>query len=280
MPFSSNLNTFAAIPIDGTNVIYDTGVFKVLKTGTQLASFGIALGTMLNLVGPAGFSGNLGTGIVTKISEDATYVLLQTTLPYVTLPSWATGGVWISRQTGYAARNCSGCDPIINQNKLTAQGLPVWTSLDLLMTGWGTQPAGRGTFGFLGDASVGNIVSITVNVIQAYSTGPAQLQLSFGTYLADMSGSRIAYEIDVDLTVAGTRVFTQSALTGAVGTDQVLYNGVAQTTLKSGIWGDGTGEWAYFLNTGNLFPPPTVQFLVQCDPGFIRTLIPAIDMSA
>ena len=269
------------IPIDGTNVIYANGVFKVVKVQAYASQFGVTLGSMVNLTSAGGaFSGNIGTGIVTKISEDATYILIQTTLPYATLPSWATGGVWLNRHTNFSVINCSGCDPIINYNKLTAQGLNIWGNFDLLLTGWGTEPAGRGTFGFLTDV-VGNLTSVTVNVIQAYpSGGRGILQFTWSAMDATTMTGSTNYEIDIDLSVVGKRVFTQSALTGKVGADQVLYNSVAQTTLKSGIWLIGGGEWTYFLDTGNLTPVPIVEFTLVTDTGIIRTLVPAIDMSA
>jgi hypothetical protein len=279
MPHPSTI-AGSSVTIDGTDVIYASGVFKIRKAGTP-SSWGIALGSMINLLGPGNsFSGNLGTGIVTKISEDATYILIQTTLPYVTVPSWVTGAL-ILRQTGYAVRNCSGCDEIINLNKLTAQGLNPWGNFELLLTGYGPNPPGRGTSGFLTDC-IGNLTTVTVDVIQAYPNtgGQATLDLAFTAVDAATMATSVTYEIQIDLTVAGKRVFTQSALTGKAGADVVAYNSVAQTTLKSGAWVLANGEWTYFLNTPNLFPVPIVRFLLQFDTGIIRTLIPAIDMSA
>ena len=272
MPLAGLLPT-QTITFD-SNTTYANGVFRILPAGDQ-SKWTVTLGSMVNLCHANGFSGSIGTGIVTKISDEpgTQNLLVKTTLPYATLPSWVAG-LALCRHTNFSVHNCSGCDQIINHNKLTAEGLNLWGNFELLFTG----ASNRDIFDLPPDC-IGNLISVTADVTQAYPAGGGgSLQLGFGTFDATtMAPPNLPYNINIDLSIVGKRVFTQTALTGKAGADNVDYNGTTLTTLKVGAW-VWNFEWNYFLNIANLFPVPMVRLLLQFDVGMIRVQVPAIGM--
>jgi hypothetical protein len=261
----------APVTIDGVNVIYASGVFQILKTGTP-ASWGIALGSMIGLAGSlTSMAGNLGVGIVTKISENANYILIQTTLPYVTLPSWATSAFPVRNGT-YSVRNCTGCDAIIRQSKATALGSKTWEMNTAILT------TNINNISSISMIEVGNLISVTANVIQASTSG--KLEFDLGAINATtMAGPRIPYVIDIDLTHAGLRTFTQSALTGSGGADAVTYNSVAQTSLVVNALCLGGNQYTVFFPSPGGYPSAVVEFTLRFDTGIFRSMIPSVDMS-
>ena len=66
-------------------------------------------------------------GYVTKITSDAAYLYIRTSLPYTNMPLWMTAANFIVVKQGVLrVINCTGCDNIEMASDAERQGLSEW----------------------------------------------------------------------------------------------------------------------------------------------------------
>jgi hypothetical protein len=94
------------------------------------------------------------------------------------------------------------------------------------------------------------MTSLTVNVLRSANNvgNDGLLGGTFNAYAVPAISGPVPFNIFIDLTVAGKRVFTQSALTGKVGNDGVSLNSVAQTALPNVFCTIGANGLGWSLN--------------------------------
>jgi hypothetical protein len=263
MPY---LNSFGgnAATIDGTNISYANGVIKALKSAAYQLS--VVLGQIVNLTNPNGYSGNVGNGIVVSLTEDSSYVYITTSLPFAGLPGWASAVLPISVANAEFI-NCYGCEDVLELSEARRKGFRWWEYGYQIFAG-NSSPAGIGT------ALIGNLISVSVNVIQASRVAGSQFVIQ-STYMLpiSMTGSNLTLTITIDITVAGMRNFTQTALTGKTTNDSVVLNGAAQTTLPVGYWGKNYQAAFENIGVGNSASGlAVVEYTIQIDSGYGRKL--------
>lgn len=249
--------------IDGVSITYAADVITVPKTTPDLADWNVVPNvTHLNLATTASsyFTGDIGTALVTSLTEDATNIYYHVAGWPAALPAFATGVIYVSRSGPLYCYNLIGCTEAISASAATAAGKFPW---QLLVRQFAEADGFSGTAGNM----VGDFLSIEVTVANPTITPGNLWQLA--TNLVDattMVGSQQLL-INIDITIAGTRTFTQSALTGKVGNDDVLLAGVSQATMPVGKWAQTVPSWAY---ANGLPPTPralTVDVTAEFDPG-------------
>lgn len=260
--------------IDGTNVTFANGAFTILKAFVSSATtWNLVLHQQLYLMGPNGFFvGDPGLGIVTGFSVDGSgnYVI-QTTLPYATLPSWATGNVSIIKAGTLRVINSTGCDQIEQSSWATAHGLQEWEvfrqvfSADNQLIASSFWPGGW---------VVGQATSISINVRQASNVGGTQtmtLHMFNMIQAAPPFTTQGTWSIVINLAVAGNRIITPSGIVGAQSGDSFQINGGAFTTLPALLFGGSYNyttsfTWASFAT--DLLP--VVEYFHQSTLGLFR----------
>lgn len=254
-----------------SNVSYTNGVFAVLKSG-QVYQWGVVPGSVLNITGPGNvFTGVMGNGVVTKIYEDSTKVYFETTLSYASLPAWATG-VMLLRNNQFSVRNCTGNDPMVQMSEMTTRGLKLWENFHGYFD-FKNNSSLSGSFG----AIPGNLLTITVNVLQTTSVGGGIFRITVNLLLtAGMTTgtATVPLVLSIDATTAGLRTITQAAWTGKVGSDAMTLSGGAQATLPTGyIVSSANPSWVS-MGSPPVFPNPLIEVSYQTDSGFTRTFMP------
>jgi hypothetical protein len=175
-------------------------------------------------------------GYVTSVTDTGSGatagVAITTTLPYanVAAAAWWSGAFGFKRMPNVSVYGSSGCDAIIQLQETTRRGMRPGELFVAMLFGRSKQSLGQGPL-----STGGIMTSLTVNVLRsANNVGNDALKGStFNAYTVPAISSPVAYNISIDLTVAGKRVFTQTALTGAVGNDGVSLNSVAQSSLPN-----------------------------------------------
>ena len=235
------------IAIDGTNVSYANGTFAVLKAGA-LYLWGIPPGTILNLIAAAhgAHSGNLGTGVVVRIYEDATKVYFETTLPYATLPAWANGDVSFKRNGRLTAFNVTGCLALEQASAACAAGKNPGEVHELLIL----NPAGQGGNDVAG--KFGKLVRARFDVIKPMAGSRLRNTGGGAMLAAEMTAANEKLlEFTIDTTVTGTRDVTVAALTGKTPNDTVKllnsdYSVLSElTALPADRWCTGGFDWFF-----------------------------------
>ena len=96
---------------------------------------------------------------------------------------------------------------------------------------------------------MGSIVNITAKVVQASNTGGAAMIIINQELVNNSTMALIGLlSFTLDLTHAGTRVLTQSALTGFLGTDALTLASVSQSTLPANSLVGGSYQWKFSYN--------------------------------
>lgn len=150
--------------IDGVNASYiGGGTFAVLKTGNQATHWGLIPGTMLNVATTGGlFSGDVGTGALRQLREDATNLYFDTTLNWQTWPTWAGTLLRFFRCGAIRFDNVTGCDDARTASLASKLGLREWEILHAI---FGATGATGGNFST--SKWGGSITKIEINVVQA-----------------------------------------------------------------------------------------------------------------
>ena len=265
------------LTVDGTNSIYANGVFTILDAGAYPNNpviWNTIVGNEIYLVQTSisGVPYDKGVGFVTSITDSGSgSVLIATTFPYATLPSFASGAIGIKKRGRVFVYGSSGCDVIDNLNDSTFNGfLPgQWFRAVL----FGAQPSQT-----IGQPYFGNLLTLTINVRQASTIAGAKLTFnSFNATTIPALTGGVTYTIVIDLTVAGLRQFTQSALTGKVGADSVTLNSVAQTSLPA-VYCPANGALGTAVNyVPSSYTPaqlPLADYTLTYDYGITGQLVP------
>ena len=273
-------DTGGMVEVTGTDVTFVNGVFRITKTSPMAYQWTAVPGAMVNLalgVGNA-FSGNTGTGIITGVDEDATYVYLRTTLPYASLPAWASGKVRIQRNGGFAAINSTGCDTVRQSSEAALRGKPPWDFARFTFAG---VSAASGYFGRL----TGRLTRFYANVIQVSPSANTTLDFAkFDALTASALNDPQNHIITIDVMVKGIRDFSTTALVGKTTNDKVMLGAAVQTSLPADRWFDGG---SYFWNYNNLtlssFQPyqlPIIEIVMEFDNGIYRRALIEHDTGA
>lgn len=275
--YSSSKNFFSPLAIDGTNVSYSNGTLKILASS---GLFGIpwhaVVGQQLYFAGPSGiFIGDAGLGYVESLTTDGSNNLyINTTLPYATVPSWATGVYLIA---GYATRveNSHGCDAIQQASWATANGKKEWEVLHYVLDG-NTLGTGGGVGGYNADLSVvGQGISITIDVKIAAASDPGMFWYWYGIVAAALPFTAPAtpLQLNINTAIAGKRVLTQAGITGAQSGDSFALGGSAITALPA-LFFSGPSSAISIGTLASLTPrqSPLIEFTMLTDTGLFRQL--------
>lgn len=270
--------------IDGVDVTYAAGVISVLKlSASQPFYWGLVPGTQLNLTGVADlWTGDAGTGIITKVAENATHIQYTTTFPWATVaavpaagtqPFTSTLKLHISRGPSPQVYGTTGSDFIRSMAEATRRGKSAWEYYKAQMVNFNT--VGGDCFGFI----FGALTDFNINVQQVTAT--AAKTMVFSGYLVkdDTIDDQKQLVITIDLTVKGRRKLNLTNFTGLVGTDAVTFNGVGITALPSGRIISAGFSWTHNIAVpGTSATIPIVNFEIIADSGmFGSTLVRNLD---
>ena len=285
MPMGSRYNF-----VDGTNVTYANGVFTVLKNidsgisrGGGLISWNMLPGQPLSFCrGRAGDStqnashvaSDLGAGVVLSVEDRPGAIAIRTTLKPARVPVWSSGQVFVKRRNAPVFRNCTGAEPIRIAAEAARAGKDFGSYFRYLLT---AKNIGQGP---VLEGRTGRLVRLYANVIKPMTGTPgAVLSLAeLGAYRASTMASPAHFQIDIDLTLAGKRDFTVTALRGGIGKDRVVYDGHPQPHLPADLWCDNGMPNLFCTGapfTGNAAAAPVVELIFEFDVGLLarRTVI-------
>lgn len=137
--------------------------------------------------------------------------------------------------TRLTVRNCTGHPDIVNLSKAAAYGLPPYSYGEYtVITGAAVSVA-------IGPRLWGQLVSLTINVIRAYTGAQATLTMDaggqFGVFVVNSSGNVVhnAFNSQVNLKIAGIRTITPTGVTGAQSGDNITSPGANNAWLVFGI---------------------------------------------
>jgi hypothetical protein len=270
---------------DGTNVTYANGTFTINKTALGGSPYD-TWATMvpgqqlyLNAAAPLQFSGNAGMGYVISMAETSTNWIVNTTLPYATLPTWAVGNPVLIVRTGELnIRGCSGSKFAEQASKACKKGFFPWEYQDFKWAGqtWPISIAAPGSNAGSTQNSMGILSQMTINVIQASTSGNAdKLTMTFTLFDNAAFTSLGTLSIVIDVTRAGKRVLTQAAFTGTGGADAFTLAGSPITTLPANGLVSNLSSWsANYSQTAyanNLMP--TIEWENNFDCGAYQKLM-------
>lgn len=279
MPTGSRYNH-----VDGINVTYANGVFKVLKNnlsgiadGGGMANWNMLPGQPLAFCrgrpGDATQNGShiasdIGAGVVVSVEDRPDALMIATTLKAREVPAWSSGQVFVKRRNAPAFRNCTGAEPVRIASEAARAGRNFGEYFRYLLN---AKTIAQGQV--LGGRT-GRLVRLYANVIKPMSGTPgALLSLSeLGAYRASTMGSPGHYQIDIDLTIAGKRDFTTAALRGRVGNDRVVHDGSPQPGLPADLWCDNGMPGLFCTGapfTGNPAAAPIIDLIFEFDVGLL-----------
>jgi hypothetical protein len=250
------------LAVDGTNVTYANGTFTILKSSNVQESWNCIIGQPIYLTANTDtYSGNvvsdLGAGFVAALREDATYMYIDTTIQFATLPTWFEK-VGILREGAIRFENCTGCDPVNLASEACRRGKSPREYYRYLFMGHFAQGGGWFTH-------KGLLKSLRLNVRQVSPAANTIMQFQCNVFDHATLAFNGALMFNFNCNIAGERYITETTATGLQSGDTITLNGVAQTYLPLGqIW-NGQSQW-YF---GNL--NPTTFPIYQC---------PIIDLEA
>jgi hypothetical protein len=260
--------------VDGKSVKFANGKFVILKGFNEQLYWNAVPGAALNLrATTGGFSGDLGTGYITSMTDDATHMYWETTLRFDLLPAWADGYVRIQKAGRIRLVNCTGCTSVTMASAAAAVGKEPWEYRRYLFLGVADQ-----TGNFAGCDGI--LTKVTINVIQAGPPGVpgARLALTqYGAVTADGMADPQTYIITIDISVAGKRQFSIDALTGKQEHDAVTVAGVAQSALPSNrhCWNVLTWVYSGFVPSSYTARElPIIEVILEFDAGSFRNGIP------
>ncbi len=291
-PFVGNITDGSvAGNIDGATVTYSSGTITVplatLYTNPNI--WNVVPGMHVNLeattanlgAGTAGFSNNLGAGIVLSMEISAGSFLIHTNLPFSTMPTWATKNIYFFHTNEINVTNCTGSDVIRSMSAATAAGKRYFEY-------------GRYMFAGISGASLNlpisrgcEVISVDVNVTAASQATTPTMVMTFPTVSKTPSGSSLPASpasgviLSIDLTTIGKRTFTQYAVSSGVpGTSKFL----GSDSIDVGA-GPSTSAWpsGIIMGTSEIAVAITVpatnsqsaysEVIVNTDCGVVRTLV-------
>ncbi|MDF2116062.1 hypothetical protein PY365_10795 [Roseiarcaceae bacterium H3SJ34-1] len=260
--------------VDGDKVKFANGRFTIAKGFNNQAYWNSVPGAALNLRAAKGnFSGQLGTGYITSITEDETHMHWETTLPYKELPEWTDGTVRIQKAGRIRIVNCTGCASVAMASDAAAVGKEPWEYRRFVFLGV-TDQAGyfAGCDGILKNA--------TINVIQRGAVQHPDAKLVFTQYGAVTSDGMTdpqTFAISIDISEAGIRKFSTNELAGKKGKDSVKLSGKDLSALPHNRHCWNVLNWAYvgFVpSASSAGEMPIIEVILEFDSGLFRNGIP------
>jgi hypothetical protein len=279
------LDNTVLIVVDGTKISFASGTFTLNKAdlGAGLGGFNVVPGQHLGLQGVAAFefTGDMGFGIVTDITEDSTNVYIATSYSFSTLPGWCTGSVYLFHSMEVVFKNCTGCDNVRLFSRAAAAGARYFEYFDYVYANKDLN--GVITFvinGAFGQCFSGQLVSIEVNVIQAAANSNATVQFGFPTgtfngttFVADTDGTVLT----VNVGIVGNRIINAAGVT-LLGTDTFKINNTTATSLPAGhilsqYAASSSGTFGQNCSAGT--SACIMEFILTTTCGQTRKLLPA-----
>jgi hypothetical protein len=192
---------------------------------------------------------------------------INTSLPFATLPTWATGKIWLFKVGPVTMRDCTGLDVIRLASDAAANGQRYFEYWRQIFTG---------VYGLDFQSGMsGALVSVECNVINPGSVSSATLALEIRTFnpasnfAPDTPGYTI---ITFNLGVAGKRIVTTTAFSGKTGTDGITVAGSTSSYLPTPrVVGAIIGT----LNTepGSNAVAPLFELTIITDCGLARKIV-------
>lgn len=259
------------VTIDGVNASFANGIITLVKgtIGFTLTQWGVVPGQQLGIqaTGP-GFAGDLGFGVVIRITEDATNIYIGTDLPYNALPAWATGMLYIFRAGTINFQNCSGSDQCRVATEANNEGLKYYNVKTYTFGGIFTTSGGLG-------GCAGELVAAKINVINPSPVSSDVFKLVIPTYnsasnFAADAGSGTVIQVNSGL--KGKRVITQSMFFGKQGTDSITVGGTAVSVLPTTrVVGDNVQQQASSPG-GTVYLTPLIKVHLYFSTGLTREI--------
>lgn len=260
------------ISIDGVKVSYANGIFTLNKVaiGFDIGLWntvpGMFIGLEANISGGFNnaFPGNTGIGIVLSISDDATNYYVNTTLPFATVPSWASNRLLLFKVNQILFNNCTGSDQVRMASEACAKGVEYYTRQRYLFGGVYSNTSTT-------IYTSGDLTKLECNVIQPGTTGAATIAITFNTadattFASDSGGTVATFNIGV----AGKRVITQTTYTGKTGTDALTVAGSPSSFLPVGKVNWVQASYTFSGVPGSTLVAPLFELITTFDMGIVR----------
>jgi hypothetical protein len=258
------------------------GVIAVNKStfpfGFAIGAWNAVPGMTVSLLGPGGiFTGASsnqvhGNGVVTAISEDATYYYIATTLNFATLPAWANGQIYLFHNQGAVFKDCTGSDVVRQASEAYKKGLDYWEYKKYTLGG-----VVSNSLSFISQV-YGALTQVICTVLDPGVNANALVQLTFGSFnsasnfATDSGGTTIKFVVGL----WGQRTVTQAAFTNPQTGDSVQFNGGSASAqplppgrVVSSVLSIGMSNFA-----GTTVGNPIVIIELFFDCGIIRKVIP------
>lgn len=244
--------------IDGVNASYIAGgTFAVLKAGTQATHWGLIPGTMLNVATAGGlFSGDVGTGALRQLREDATNFYFDTTLNWQTWPPWAGTVLRFLRCGAIRFDNVTGCDDARTASLAGKLGLREW---EILHAVFGGTSATGGNFST--SKWCGSISQLIVNVVQASTVASSKFFINSSMLPNTTFTGAQTLSLGIDVTSRVSRTIDFLAFTNRQAADTLTFGGSPVTALPASQIIQSLG-WGLTANSGAL-----VELTVRFDTG-------------
>lgn len=257
--------------------INTTGILKInmIALAGNINRWGFVPGMYVNLQAKSpltSFSNDIGTGIVLSVTWDGVrYMAVTTTLPYSSIPSWASGLIYLFKTGNVVLEDCTGNDAVRGVSDALQNNVQRYYD-------YRRAPFaginGQSMFVFLSAGA--KLVKVKVVLDQVSSIGASVLTIILGTatypaFVVDSGGTVIT----IDLTVAGERVITTSAWTGQVGTDAITVGGAGASFLPAGriLSSSGQVSLQFFSQAATTGQSPFgyIEFTTDC--GIVKRML-------
>lgn len=270
--------------VDGVNVTYADGVFTILKndlfsieTGGGFTNWNMMPGMTLEFcrgkpgdvsTGGSHLGGDAGAGLVVSVEDRPDAIAIHTNLKAVHVPGWSSGQVFVKRRNAPVFANCTGNETIRIASDAERAGARFGEYFRYLFT------AETITQGLMLYGRVGKLKRLCANVIKPMA-GIKDARITLGemaAYRASTMDNPRLLQIEIDLTIAGRRDFTLSGAGGAVGSDRILYDGLARDRLPEDVWCDEGMPYFYCTGAPFLANPgaaPAFELIYEFDIGLL-----------
>lgn len=275
------VSTSGLVAVNGSTVTFSNGVIRVTKSSNIQRQCGaLQPGNIVNIQatngGGAGYSGDIGNGIVTRVYEDATYVYYVTSLPYTSLPSWASGAIYVPYQRSLRVINSRGCDAVRRAAEADVHGRrPYEYYRDILSGAFSSAGLWPKRYGILKALRVNVIAPAPSGTLEIY--GPVQTRST----LAAITGDGNFYA-GFDWTVQGERTLDFTGWQNKQTGDYLQWpSGTTKTALSRDLWfGQGlrwfTRTWNPSTSGLSPYQLPVVEVEMELEVGLLRRGIPGL----
>ena len=254
-----------AFTVGSGGVLYANGLFSIPWANLTPMQPGMMM--HFGTTGGGLYAGDLGSMMVTSISGDATYLYVQTTCQLPSVPTWASGQVFIRREQRLIANGVSGCDAMRRLSAATEAGFQEWELINEQLIGT-TSAAGH-------NRAVGFPVNFSFNVRQPCTVASKTLTITMTLFQSSAPTTFQTLTWVIDLTTIGKRVVNQTTSI-LLGADTLTFNGSPATAFPAGWFLNGNAWPSWSLNyTPSALASlqlPWVEMKMQFDPGIYFTM--------